>query len=276
MAARLVAAGFSVCGCDPRADRPPAGVEPKATPATVAEACELVVTSLPGPAEVERVFLASDGVLAGAHADLAAVVDTSTSSPALARRLATQARTRGVLALDCPVSGGPVRAGDGTLAMMVGGDPEAFAQAQPVLERMATLVAHVGPAGAGQVVKLANNLMTACNMAGLAESLALARSAGIDPAVLFDVFTHSSGDSSVLRRRFPIAGVVAEAPANAGFAPLFSLALMRKDVRLALEAAAEERLELSLASAVLAVYDQAAGCGWDDLDYSAVARLFAL
>jgi 3-hydroxyisobutyrate dehydrogenase len=274
MAARLAGGGFPVTGCDPHGDEAPAGVELLSSAAAVAARSELVVTSLPGPAEVEEVYLGAEGLLAGAQPNLAAVVDTSTSSPQLARRLARQAATRGVGALDCPVSGGPARAADGTLTMMVGGDRETFAGALPVLEHLATFVAYAGPAGAGQVVKLANNLMTACNMAGLAESLALALSAGIDPGLLFDVVTRSSGDSSVLRRRFPIEGVVPEAPANASFAPLFSLALMRKDVRLALEAADDEGShELSLARAVLALYDQAAARGWDELDYSVIARL---
>jgi len=273
MAARLAAAGFAVTGFDARPDLRLAGVEAADSPAAVTACSELVLLSLPGPREVEEVVLGPHGVFAGGHPKLAAVADTSTSSPRLARRLAEMGSAAGIRVLDCPVSGGPPRASDGTLAMMVGGDAGAFAQARPILERLASFVVHAGPSGAGQVLKLCNNLMTACNMVGVSESLALATGAGLDPQLLFDVITRSTGDSSVLRRRFPIEGVVADAPVNSGFSAAFPVELMQKDVRLALDLAAEQGLSVPLTRTILDAYDRAADRGWGELDYSVVARL---
>jgi 3-hydroxyisobutyrate dehydrogenase len=275
MAARLVGAGLAVAAFDPVERTGPPGVELAPSVAAVAERSELILLSLPGPSAVEAVLLGERGILVAPPAGLAAVADTSTSSPSLARRVAAAGAARGVAVIDCPVSGGPQRAAEGSLAMMVGGTEEAVAASRPVLRHVAAQITHVGPPGAGQLVKLANNLMTACNMAAVAESVALASNAGVAPHKLFDVLTSSTGDSSVLRRRFPIAGVVPEAPVNDDYAPLFSLDLMRKDLRLALDAVADAGLDAPLTARALELYDRAAAAGWDHLDYSVIARLAA-
>jgi 3-hydroxyisobutyrate dehydrogenase len=204
----------------------------------------------------------------------AIVVDTSTSSPALARRIAEVGERKGVAVLDAPVSGGPGGARAGTLAIMVGGDPDAFARASGVLEAFGTVIRHMGPAGAGQATKLTNNLLAATHMAVLGEAVAFARREGLDPAAVYEVVSSGTGDSRVLRNRFPVAGVLEHAPASNDWAALFPVDLLIKDVGLAVAAAADNGLELPLTALALERYEEAREAGFGQLDYSAVARLF--
>jgi len=275
MAARLAAAGHHVLAYDPRPDAPElaaaAGCRAVASLAEAAEPADAVLVSVPDPAAVEEVFLGAGGVLESCRTG-AVAVDLSTSSPALARRLAAAGIERGVAVLDAPVSGGPVRAQDGTLVVMVGGPDEAVRRILPTLELLGEVV-HAGAAGCGQATKLCNNLLTGVHMAALAESLALAEREGLDPERLFRVLTGGTADSSVLRRRFPVPGVLPDAPASHGFAAQFAVALMHKDLRLALEAAEDHGLGLPLVREAATRYAEAAASGWDDLDYSVVARV---
>jgi 3-hydroxyisobutyrate dehydrogenase len=260
--ARAVAAGAHAAVA-PEA----ASAEPAIPPA------EVTITSLPTPAAVEQVLLGEGGVLDRASPG-AIVIDTSTSSPALARRMAEIGERRDVAVLDAPVSGGPGGAQAGTLAIMVGGDRRAFARASGVLGAFGSVVRHMGPAGAGQATKLTNNLLAATHMAVLGEAVAFARREGLDPAAVYEVVSSGTGDSRVLRNRFPVAGVLDHAPASNEWAPLFPVELLIKDVGLAVQAAAEYGLELPLAALALERYEAAREAGFGQLDYSAVARLF--
>jgi 3-hydroxyisobutyrate dehydrogenase len=156
---------------------------------------------------------------------------------------------------------------------MVGGSQAAFERARPLFDAMGGLVAHMGAPGSGQATKLCNNLLAGVHMAALAESVALARREGLDGQALLDVLTHGTGDSRVLRMRFPEPGVVPEAPANREFAPNFPVDLIVKDLRLAIEAAQEHGVEPTVAGAALARYLLAAERDLGGLDYSAVVRL---
>jgi 3-hydroxyisobutyrate dehydrogenase len=234
---------------------------------------ELTITSLPTLAAVEQVMLGEDGVL-DRVAECSVVMDTSTGSPSLARRMAEVGARRGVAVLDAPVSGGPRGAQAGTLAIMVGGDRDAFLRVSDVLEAFGSVIRHMGPAGAGQATKLTNNLLAATHMAVLGEAVALARSEGLDPAAVYEVVSNGTGDSRVLRNRFPVPGVLDHAPASNDWAPLFPVDLLIKDVGLAVAAAAEHDLELPLTSLALERYHEARQAGFGSLDYSAVARLF--
>ena len=177
---------------------------------------------------------------------------------------------RGIEALDAPVSGGTIGAEAGTLTIMVGGSEAATERARPLFEAMGKLVVHVGDHGLGQAAKLCNNLCAGVNMAAIAQALALARSEGLDPAVLYELMTSSTGDSRVLRTRFP-APVSDTTPAAHGFAPMFTVDLMEKDLALAEQLAAEHGLEAEPLAAALALYRRAQGEGHGALDYSAVA-----
>ena len=214
-------------------------------------------------------MLGADGVRAGATSG-ALLADLSTGPPALARRLAAECPALDVL--DAPVSGGPRGAEEASLTVMVGGSEDAFARAEPLLDVVGALVVRVGGHGAGQAAKLCNNLVAGATMAAVAEACALAVAEGIDPGTLYRLLTASTGDSRVLRTRFPLPGVDAAHPSSNGFAPLFALGLMAKDVGLALELADRHALDAPVASAALERYRAAERDGRGGLDYSAVYR----
>ncbi len=276
LARRLLAAGYDVTVCDPAPAALAAlvvdGAQAAEDPARAAAAAEVTITCLPTPDIIETVVLGERGVLQAAAPDTL-VIDMSTSLPALARRLAAAGRERRVDVLDAPVTGGPRGAEQGTLAIMVGGEAEAFARAQELLQALGKLVRHMGPAGSGQATKLTNNVLAAAHMAVLAEAVALARSEGLDLAQVYEILSNGTGDSRVLRNRYPVAGVLPEAPASHDWAPLFPVDLIAKDVALALATAAEHDLSMPVAEAALARYREAQAAELGELDYSAVARL---
>jgi len=272
MARHLVGAGHDVVGCDVDPARVELlGASAAATPRAAAEGAEVVLLSLPTPAAVEEVVLGADGVRDGAGRGTL-VVDMSTSPPALARSLASECAELDVL--DAPVSGGPHGAEGATLTIMVGGDEPAFRRALPLFEILGDLVVLVGGHGAGQAAKLCNNLIAGATMAAIAESCAIARREGIDPEVLYELVTASTGDSRVLRTRFPLAGADDAHPSAHGYAPLFALDLIAKDMALALELAEAHGLDPEVARAALDAYREAQRDGRGGLDYSAVYLRF--
>ncbi|HSS73993.1 MAG TPA: NAD(P)-dependent oxidoreductase [Gaiellaceae bacterium] len=258
MARNLVAAGHEVVGCDVDPERARVlGADVAATPVEAAEGADFALLSLPAPDVVERVA-----------AELPArvfLVDMSTGPPALARRLAERFES----ALDSPVSGGPRGAESATLTIMAGGRAGDFARAAPVLEALGRPV-HVGGPGAGQAAKLCNNLIAGVTMASIAEACALATAEGLDPATLYDLLTTSTGDSRVLRTRFPLEGADSAHPVASGYEALFALDLIAKDLALAEALAEEQGVSVPLAEAALAAYRAAQAEGLGHLDYSAV------
>lgn len=254
MARNLVEAGHDVVGCDLDPKHAEALGGPVApTPAEAAAGADFALLSLPAPDAVEAV--------AGSLPADVPLVDLSTGPPALARRLAE----RFDAALDAPVSGGPRGAEEATLTIMVGGREEDFERARPLLEALGRPVLVGGP-GAGQAAKLCNNLIAGTTMAAIAEACAIAEREGIDPRTLYDLLTTSTGDSRVLRTRFPLAGADEAHPASRDFEPLFMLDLMAKDVALALGLADHA----PVAAAALAEYRRAQAAGRGTLDYSAI------
>ena len=270
MARNLIAAGHEVIGVDLDPGRAELlGAPAAATPAEAAEAAHVALLSLPSPAAVEEVVLGPAGLRSRAPRGFA-VVDMSTGPPSLARTLAGELSRAGIESLDAPVSGGPAGAEAASLTIMVGGSPEAFARRRRLLEVLGSLVVLVGPSGAGQAAKLCNNLIAGVTMVAIAEACAVAEREGIEPAVLYDLLTRSTGDSRVLRTRFPLAGVSAEHPASRAYEALFSLDLMAKDLDAALALAAALGVEAPVASASRGRYREAQGRGAGALDYSAV------
>jgi 3-hydroxyisobutyrate dehydrogenase len=256
MARHLVAAGHDVVGCD--VDRERVREFPAAASAAdAANGADVAILSLPAPEIVEQV---ADEL----PRDLF-VVDMSTGPPALARRLATEFDA----ALDAPVSGGPQGAETATLTVMVGGSAEDFARAEPMLQALGRPV-HVGGPGAGQAAKLCNNLIAGVTMAAIAEACALATAEGLDPATLYELLTTSTGDSRVLRTRFPLEGADTSHPVASGYEALFAVDLIAKDLALAGALAEEQGVSVPLAEAALAAYRAAQAEGLGHLDYSAV------
>jgi 3-hydroxyisobutyrate dehydrogenase len=270
MARHLVAAGHGVVGCD----LAPAHVEALGagaaeTAGEAAAAVDAVLLSLPSAHAVEDVVLGEHGVRSAARPGTL-LVDMSTSPPALARRLAAECPELDVL--DAPVSGGPRGAADATLTIMVGGGEDAFERALPLFEALGRLIVRVGGHGSGQAAKLCNNLIAGATMAAVSESCAIAVREGLDPGTLYELLTASTGDSRVLRTRFPLSGVDDAHPASNAFAPLFALDLIAKDLALALELAADHGLDAPVADAALDAYREAQRDGLGALDYSAVYR----
>jgi L-serine 3-dehydrogenase (NAD+) len=277
MARNLLAAGHEVVASDVdegalRAIAADGAEIAPSPPSAVAAGGAVAIAILPSPAIVEQVVLGQDGMLAAVPPG-GVLIDMSTGPPELARRLAVAGARRGVEVLDAPVSGGPPGAEAGSLAIMVGGSDEGFARVRPVLEAMGSRVVHMGPAGAGQATKLCNNLLAGVHMAALAESVAIAQREGLDPHRLLEVLSNGTGDSRVLRMRFPVPGVLPDAPASRDFAPLFPVDLIAKDLGLAIETAGAHELQTPLAGAALERYRIAQDAGLGGKDYSVVSTL---
>ena len=270
MARRLVSSGYTVTGYDVDAGRmqqaSAAGVKTAASAARVAEAADVILSSLTDPAAVRRAYLGEDGVLSTVRAG-ATLIDLSTIDPDTWRDVAAAAKTKGAACLDAPISGGPADAGSGGLVFMVGGEPDVVARVRPVLDALAKELHHVGPLGSGYIVKLVNNVMSMGNMVVAAEAMVLGVRAGMDPERLFEILKSSGGRSHHFLKRMPnvLAG---------DFTPNFSIALSRKDVGLALTMAASLGMPMHATSAVRQVYETAMADGMANLDMAAVTKLY--
>ena len=233
-AGTLVRAGKTVVGADLSEDRRRMAEEKGAeTVGSIAELCARtteIILSLPEAKHVRQVVEGDGGILASAQPGTI-VADASTSEADVSRDLAEMLAAAGHAFVDAPVSGGPHGAAAGTLAIMVGATEETFAKAKPMLEPLSGLLAHVGPVGAGNVVKLVNNLMAATHLALCAEGVRLAERGGVKAEDLLAVVNAASGRSLVTEMMFP--NWVLSGTFGSGFAA----GLMRKDVRLALELA---------------------------------------
>jgi 3-hydroxyisobutyrate dehydrogenase-like beta-hydroxyacid dehydrogenase len=270
MARRLAGAGHAVTGYEPNSKRAEqataAGVTLAASPARVAEAADVVLSSLPDVATVRRAYLGEDGALAGARGGMI-FVDVSTTDPDTWKDVGKAARARGVDCLDAPVSGGPTEAGNGKLIFLVGGDAAVLERARPVLSVLGGEIHHIGPLGSGQVIKIVNNVMSVGNVVVAAEAMVLGVRAGLDPQKLFDILSTSGGRSHHFLKRFPnvLAG---------DFTPYFGIALSRKDVALGLGLAASFGLPMPVTSAVRQAYETAHAEGFGDLDMAGVIALY--
>src|SRR5690606_11205918 len=206
------------------------GATPAASPAEVARQADRIFTMVTDSPDVEQVVLGPQGVLEGAR-EGAILIDMSTISPQVSRRIAQEAAAKGVQALDAPVSGGDVGAREGTLSIMVGGDREAFEAVLPLFQVLGKTITYVGPAGSGQEVKLVNQIVVALTVLAMAEGLAYARKVGLDLETVLQVITQGAAGSWTLSHYGPRV-------LRGDFAPGFMVRLQQKDLRLALESAA--------------------------------------
>ena len=247
MAATLVRHGFPVLGHDVSEARREAieavGVRFTADLAELLRMSDAVVLSLPLARDVERV-VAFEGILCARRDGKVVVIDTSTSDPGTSRRLAAEMEAVGHGFLDAPVSGGPTGARDGALTMMIGGSEADFADAEPVLDALSSRAIRVGPSGAGNIAKLVNNLLVAGHLALTGEALRLSEAAGLSAADALQVVNTATGRSAVTEAMVP--RWVLPGTFDSGF----SAGLMRKDVRLALELAAEHGEALAVSAQV--------------------------
>ncbi|HCO44617.1 NAD(P)-dependent oxidoreductase [Immundisolibacter sp.] len=235
-----------------------AGASEAAGYAQLAAACEVVCTCLPMPQDVERAYLGPGGLLEGATSG-SLLIDHSTVGPSTCRRIDAAARERGVQFLDAPVSGGPAGAQAGTLGIMVGGERAAFDRARPVLEAMGKTVVYLGPSGSGAVAKLINNLLVGVHQRALIEMLLVGQCAGVDLDALYQVLMGSSGRSVVLEMMYPRLKA-------RDLEPRFRNELFHKDLRLALEMAADCGVNSATGEAAFAAVDAAMMAGLADRD----------
>ncbi len=212
------------------------GAEWDETPALLAPKCACVFTMVGVPSDVEEVYFGPKGLIENARPGTL-LVDTTTSRPDLARRVAAAAKAKGLRALDAPVSGGDVGARNATLTIMAGGEAADFAEVKPLLELMGKTVILQGPAGAGQHTKMANQIVIAGNLAGAVEALTYARAAGLDPRMVLQSIGAGSAGSWQLNTMGPRM-------LDGDFAPGFYVKHFLKDLRIALEAAREMKLNL--------------------------------
>jgi len=265
MAARFLTAGYTVFG----EERSHAhaqwlvdgGLLWRDTPREVAEATDIVFTSLPDDDVLETVASGPGGILAGL-AEGQIWVDMSTVSPRASRNIAQRVRDRGAAMLDAPVSGSVPQVQTGTLTIMVGGDERAYARAEPILRELGTPT-HVGQNGQGLVLKLAINISLAVQMLAFAEGLLLAERSGIDSRLAIDVMTQSPIGSPMLKAR---AGLLVDLPDDAWF----NIGLMHKDIALALDAARQLPIPLPSAAAADQVLTVARALGYERRDLAAL------
>jgi 2-hydroxy-3-oxopropionate reductase len=228
-----------------------------------AAAGDVIVTMLPDGPEVEAAVLGPDGVLEGARAG-SVIVDMSSINPQVSQKVGAACEAKGVEFLDAPVSGGEPKAIDGTLAIMVGGKADVFAKVEPILAKMGSSVTLTGPVGAGNVTKLANQIMVACNIAAMGEALTLATKAGLDPEVVFNAVKGGLAGSTVLNAKAPMV-------ISRNFKPGFRINLHQKDLRNALLAAESMKVSLPLTSLVQQMLMALINDGKGNLDHSAIA-----
>jgi len=270
MASNLMGAGYDLVlhnRTKEKADKLAAegGGEVAENPREVAEKCDVVITMVPGPTEVEAVVSGGDGLLEGIRKG-SLVIDMSTSSPTLARRLARTARERKASMLDAPVSGGDVGAIEGTLSIMVGGEVKDFERARPLFEAMGNTIIHVGPDGTGQVVKAANQIVVALVMEAVAEALVLGSGAGVVLEKMLDVLSGGLAGNRVME-------VKREKYLSRHFEPGGQVKYHRKDLGIALAAGREYGVALPATAVVYQMFGALIARGRGGWDHSALVTL---
>ncbi|HET7634704.1 MAG TPA: NAD(P)-dependent oxidoreductase [Burkholderiales bacterium] len=248
-AAPLVEAGARVCD----------------SPAALAACCDAVFTMVTASADVEQVVLGDDGIIHGARSGLL-VIDMSTISPAVTRRIAQALAQRGVDMLDAPVSGGGGAAADGSLAIMAGGSTDTFARARPLLQCLGKTIVHIGGNGAGQIAKACNQLAFTVAIEGAAEALALARRLGADPAKVRDALLGGFAASRAL-------DVLGPRMLNGDFVAGIEARLHHKDLHIVMDLARDIGLPLPAGGAVTAQFDALIDAYGGKIDSSALCQL---
>ena len=238
------------------------GAVAASSPKEVASQVDVIFTNLPDTPDVEKVVLGENGIIAGAHAGLI-YIDNSTIKPAAARMLAEKLSEKNVFALDAPVSGGDIGARNATLTIMVGGDASALEKAMPVLLAMGKTVTHVGDAGAGQVAKAANQIMVAAQMVAMGELLVFSKKAGVDPRKVVDAIKGGAAQCWTLDVKPPR---LFDGNRNPGFKAHMQL----KDLKIILETAKEYDIPISGTVENTKLFQQMIDLGMGELDNSAV------
>lgn len=273
MSKNLVDAGHTVVGVDivepAREAARKNGVQVVATVAEAVRDADAVFTMLQNGTIVSEVLTGPDGAFAHMPKGTVAI-DCSTIGIETAKELAAEAKANGVGFVDAPVSGGVEGAVDGSLTLMLGGDLDHVAVAEPLLKHVGTYIVRVGESGDGQAMKVVNNGMMAVAMATACEGSVLAKKLGLDPQVYFDIVTRSSGDSWVFRHWFPLPDVVATSPSSHDYEAGFMIDLIHKDLYLANKTAGEYGVKFDTAVAAQQLFADASASGLGEKDCTAL------
>jgi 3-hydroxyisobutyrate dehydrogenase len=272
MAANLVKAGHKVVAFDlVEASRQQArtdGASIADSAAAAVKGADVVITMLPAGKHVMSVW--SDVVPSITKGAL--IIDCSTIDVESSKQAHVLAAKHGIASVDAPVSGGTGGAKGATLTFMCGGEDKAFAAAKPVLEKMGKKIVHCGEAGAGQAVKICNNMMLAISMIGVSEAFSLAEKLGLSHQALFDVTSTSSGQCWALTSYCPVPGPVPTSPANNDYKPGFAAALMVKDLTLAQDAAKATGAATPLGKHAQEIYQAFDAAGHGGVDFSGIIQ----
>jgi 2-hydroxy-3-oxopropionate reductase len=269
MAKNLINAGYKLVVYDKYAkfdDLVSLGAEGAASNKEVASKSDIIITMLPNSPHVKEAILGAGGVVEGIKAGTI-VVDMSSIAPAASQEVCAALRVKNVSFLDAPVSGGEPKAIDGTLAIMVGGDKAAFDKVKPILEKMGSSVVLVGDTGAGNVTKLANQIIVALNIAAVSEAFVLAAKAGVNPQSVFDAIKGGLAGSTVMNAKVPMI-------LDGNFKPGFRIELHIKDLQNALDTAHNLNVPIPLTASVMETLQALKVEGMAANDHSAIVRFY--
>jgi 2-hydroxy-3-oxopropionate reductase len=269
MAKNLIKAGYKLVVHDKFVkfdDLVSLGAEGASSNREAASKSEIVITMLPNSPHVREAILGPGGVAEGAKPGTI-VVDMSSIAPAASQEVGAALKEKGISFLDAPVSGGEPKAVDGTLAIMVGGDKETFEKVKPILEKMGSSVILVGDTGAGNVTKLANQIIVALNIAAVSEAFVLSTKAGVNPQAVFDAIKGGLAGSAVMNAKIPMI-------LDGNFKPGFRIELHIKDLQNALDTAHDLNVPIPLTASVMETLQACKADGLAANDHGAIARYY--
>jgi 2-hydroxy-3-oxopropionate reductase len=270
MSKNLLKAGYDLVVCDvvkAAVDEVvAAGAKAVATPKAVAEQADIIITMLPNSPQVKQVVLGENGVIEGAKKG-AVLVDMSSIAPLISREVAQKLAEKGIEMLDAPVSGGEPKAIDGTISVMVGGKKAVFDKCYPVMKAMAGSVVLTGDIGAGNITKLANQIIVAINIAAVSEAMVLASKAGVEPELVYQAIRGGLAGSTVLDAKAPLM-------MDRKFNPGFRINLHVKDLNNVLETSHEIGVPLPLTAAVMEMMQALKVDGLGDADHGSLVRYY--
>ena len=241
----------------------------------VARDADVVFTMLQTHEQVSECCVSEHGVFAQLNAEKALFIDCSTVDINASRQLHQQAKQQGIAMLDAPVSGGVAAAKAASLTFMVGGEPQYFKQAEPLLRQLGKVVIHAGAAGNGTAAKICNNMVLGVSMIAICESFNLAKELGLPAEKLYEICSQASGQCWSLTSYCPEPGILENAPSNNNYQPGFAAKMMLKDLKLSQQAARGASVQVPLGEHATALYQHYVEQGHQDTDFSGIIQMLA-
>ena len=270
MSKNLLKAGHELVVCDFNKDAVAevvaAGAKEGANGAEIAKECDVIITMLPNSPHVRSVALGENGIVEGAH-EGTVLIDMSSIDPVESKKIGAELAKKGIEMLDAPVSGGEPKAIDGTLSVMVGGKKELFDKYYDMLMVMAGSVVYVGELGSGNVAKLANQIVVACNIAAVGEALSFAKKAGTDPELVYQAIRGGLAGSTVMDAKAPMM-------LSRNFKPGFRIELHIKDLTNALNAAHAIAAPVPLTGQLMEIMQALKADGYEKEDHSSLVKYY--